>query len=358
MFPGAACAASLWWVMGLLMFATSSVHALTATHVSSKHLDNLGLDNRKLLTTRSSLLFVKFHKVGGSTMMRTLEDLLSFNAVERTCDRSCGLNGSALIEDSLCSDLELPNSCLGHASLDSARAGMALMNPTPAVPEDLTDPRNLQSDEVRRSAFLKGAPWSSMWLREAGDKFFAFTLLRDPAEKLRSKFFWHRRSDDDVNLVTFESYLLRQLRTVRSANFTALNQKSTFLHASGGHKFRPCCEYVDFLGDFSVNTAKQVLATQFNLVGITERFDETLVTIAHILGFPVSALPAPSHDKDNGDHKEDWTNETRALAEEIVVSDRPIYEFATQLFSRQLLSAWSAHEAVDQAVRDYHLSHE
>ena len=45
-----------------------------------------------------------------------------------------------------------------------------------------------------------------------------------------------------------------------------------------------CCEYEAYLGDGSVEKAKLTLATQFNLVGITERMSEGLVSLGRLYG--------------------------------------------------------------------------
>ncbi|CAE7687834.1 STR8, partial [Symbiodinium pilosum] len=95
---------------------------------------------------------------------------------------------------------------------------------------------------------------------------------------------------------------------------------------------RSCCEYETWLGNGSVEQAKLALATQFDLVGVTERMNEGLVSLGKLYGLSVPQLAAVGrsipHKLDNADNKLDWTDEELALATFIAQKSAPIYALA------------------------------
>ncbi|CAE7310658.1 STR8 [Symbiodinium natans] len=55
---------------------------------------------------------------------------------------------------------------------------------------------------------------------------------------------------------------------------------------------RSCCEYEAYLGEESVERSILALTTQFDLVAITERLSEGLVTLGRMYGLSASEIAA------------------------------------------------------------------
>ena len=109
------------------------------------------------------------------------------------------------------------------------------------------------------------------------------TLLRDPVERIRSYYYYVYGPvyADNANRDQFRSFL------ALSRDYVAGNMTRTAFGKQQGQLFlllRGCCEYETWLGDGSVEKAKLTLATQFNLVGITERMNEGLVSVGKLYG--------------------------------------------------------------------------
>ncbi|CAE7728950.1 unnamed protein product, partial [Symbiodinium pilosum] len=122
---------------------------------------------------------------------------------------------------------------------------------------------------------------------------------------------------------------------------------------SMGILLRSCCEYEAFLGNGSVEHSVLALATQFDLVAITERFNEGLVSLGRLYGLPVQNLAAIGRsigEKNEGSRKLDWTDEEFRLATYMSNKSTYIYNFAQKLFDRQALSLFGSAERLKDAV--------
>ncbi|CAE7793254.1 unnamed protein product [Symbiodinium sp. CCMP2456] len=122
---------------------------------------------------------------------------------------------------------------------------------------------------------------------------------------------------------------------------------------------RSCCEYETWLGDGSVEKAKLVLSTQFDLVGITERMNDALVSLGRLYGLSAEetaqiGLKADDQDKhDNSENKLDWTEEELRLATVVAEKGTQIYDFGQELFDRQSVSLFGTYENLRAAVETF-----
>ncbi|CAJ1368568.1 unnamed protein product, partial [Effrenium voratum] len=147
------------------------------------------------------------------------------------------------------------------------------------------------------------------------------TLLRDPLEKLRSYYYF---SDRQASRRRFEDFLGFQ-RDFVAGNWTPESferQRRLGNEGAGAATLdmaaRSCCEFREFLGQGDVEKAKQVLVTQFDLVGIAERMSETLVCLGRLYGKTPSEMGAVAKllgDANvNGDAKLDWLPREKEVA--------------------------------------------
>jgi hypothetical protein len=144
-----------------------------------------------------------------------------------------------------------------------------------------------------------------------GQNCFSFTILRDPIDRALSHYghvlthkihYLHQRA---IELGSFDAYLEDPLAQMTVSNFQArmlsLDCDIEGLYKGLTDKARANWELEKYIEttDFGLNGQALLYAAQakldkFGLVGITERFDETLALLMYKLGWP---YPAEIHDQ-------------------------------------------------------------
>lgn len=172
------------------------------------------------------------------------------------------------------------------------------------------------------------------------------TILRDPRERLRSKYHFRRHLEypDALHHSFYEWLSLLQKDPETLFDFKRHHHEVVNL------KKEACSEYVQFLGNMNVDQAKYVLATRFDLVGITEKMDETMVELARQLNKDPNSSVEVLHSRTSASEKTPWTNEQYALAGDLVSKDLELYIFAKRLMHARLMSAWGSEETLEQAI--------
>ena len=149
----------------------------------------------------------------------------------------------------------------------------------------------------------------------------------DPVERLRSVFYI---SNEDHSPEAFTAYLEAQHELVNSTHDTEMPLG------------KGCCEYNYYLGGGDVKTAKQVLVSQFDFVGISEMMSETLVCLARLYGKKPAGMGTLARDAGLEEPKtEKWKKGDLEMATAITAKDQEIYDFAKELFERQSVSMWN-----------------
>ena len=319
---------------------------------------------------QSYSLFVKFHKVAGTTW-RSYVDRITGQL--EPCSRDCGYpawdcqeyypNDEEAFEKCCkvpwqnisCPRPGLAHSCTYHQSLAVIRQAVAGQELTTVAP-DMADLGNLwpSSDRLK---LLWNVDWARTWLPSDlhNKRILVTTILREPTEKIRSYYYF---KNPIASRQGFKSFLEFR-RDFVSGNWT---QQQFDSQASGKDRgstslpilLRSCCEYETWLGNGSVERAKLTLGTQFDLVGITERMDEGLLSLGKLYGLTTEQVAAVGrsipHELDNSDNKLDWTEEERALATFVAQKSTAIYGLAQELFQRQSTALFGSEENLQAAV--------
>ena len=208
-----------------------------------------------------------------------------------------------------------------------------------------------------RLKLLWQVEWARFWLpRDLHQKrIIVTTILREPTERIRSYYYFQNPIASHSGFKDF----LEFRRDYVAGNWTHaqfLKQASTKNRGSTSMSIllRSCCEYETWLGNGSIEKAKLTLSTQFDLVGITEKMDEGLVSLGKLYGLTVQQLAAVGqripHELDNSDLKLDWTDEELALATFIAQKSTAIYGHAQEVFQRQSLALFGSEENLQAAV--------
>ena len=255
------------------------------------------------------LYYVKFHKVGGTSLSLLLTELLVNNLRQWTSlSQPRFVAGPAKAAE--CED----GACIGHQSLQYWRM----------LSYDHQDPESLLST-MQRHAELRDVAQGAhpAWVPCAlpSKSLLFVTLLRDPAERLRSKYYFRRAGAwcGEINCAA------------KNESFTEW-MGGKLLDGVEANDAETCCEYTAAGG---VAWAKAVVATHFDVIGITERFDEAVVEIVRHLSrttptLTYAQIPCPGNARANP-LKEPWTAQERELAEGLVADDRQLYDYASRL---------------------------
>mmetsp|Transcript_60026 Transcript_60026/g.112151 ORF Transcript_60026/g.112151 Transcript_60026/m.112151 type:complete len:376 (-) Transcript_60026:75-1202(-) len=316
-------------------------------------------------------LFVKFHKVAGTTW-QSYVDVLTGGS--EGCSMTCGDAGWNCRqyfppgEDrkdcfrwepsarAACPEWETPRACTYHASLGVLRQAVTGRKLVAANMLDLTSPDNLWSDS-KRLELLSTVEWARTWLPPSfqSKRLVTTTVLRDPAERIRSFYYFRNEDASHENFMSFLEFRRdfvagnwTQEQFEAQANFWKKGAETmAFLR-------RSCCEYEYWLGDGSVEKSQVVLSTQFDLVAITERLNEGLVGLGKLYGISVNELAniarAMPQIFENSDGKLEWTADELYLANYIAEKGNVIYSFAQELFERQSVKLFGRRQNWKAAV--------
>lgn len=272
------------------MTTVTSLHSIASSSPDTKNSD-------------AHLLFVKFHKVGGTTIEKYLKGM--FPAKE---DKNCtSPNGESC-----------PCHCISHdCSLPVARR-MGSLSKEPGL---------------NRAAKLRLLHDSIFGKENKGSTkrtdFNVLTILRDPVERIRSKYYFQRYGPDGG-----EGWCVKKYgKKCAASELTFLewmsgeNNNASGLMKMGGVDPEACCEYVEILGGGDVDVALSALEL-FDVVGITEQMNETIAEISKVMGRNATNFP---HVFNNAQNKKPWSVEERALAEKLTRKDQIIYRAALKL---------------------------
>ena len=275
------------------------------------------------------LYYVKFHKVGGTSLSLLLTELLVNNLRQWTSlSQPRFVAGPAKAAE--CED----GACIGHQSLQYWRM----------LSYDHQDPESLLST-MQRHAELRDVAQGAhpAWVPCAlpSKSLLFVTLLRDPAERLRSKYYFRRAGAwcGEINCAA------------KNESFTEW-MGGKLLDGVEANDAETCCEYTAAGG---VAWAKAVVATHFDVIGITERFDEAVVEIVRHLSrttptLTYAQIPCPGNARANP-LKEPWTAQERELAEGLVADDRQLYDYAARLSTERSLKHWGTEVALAAEAR-------
>ena len=275
------------------------------------------------------LYYVKFHKVGGTSLSLLLTELLVNNLRQWTSlSQPRFVAGPAKAAE--CED----GACIGHQSIQYWRM----------LSYDHQDPESLLST-MQRHAELRDVAQGAhpAWVPCAlpSKSLLFVTLLRDPAERLRSKYYFRRAGAwcGEINCAA------------KNESFTEW-MGGKLLDGVEANDAETCCEYTAAGG---VAWAKAVVATHFDVIGITERFDEAVVEIVRHLSrttptLTYAQIPCPGNARANP-LKEPWTAQERELAEGLVADDRELYDYAARLSTERSLKHWGTEVALAAEAR-------
>ncbi|MBK8899818.1 MAG: sulfotransferase family 2 domain-containing protein [Anaerolineaceae bacterium] len=154
------------------------------------------------------------------------------------------------------------------------------------------------------------------------------TILRDPVDRVLSHYYYIRQNqknrmheavmDDNMDLAEF----------VSSGISNEVDNSQTKFLAGLETPYLKAGEY----GDEILQMARQNLRTHFAVVGLTERFDESLILLKRTLGWQHWPFYVPANVTRKRPHHQQIARETRELIQEANRLDSALYQFAQAQF--------------------------
>jgi hypothetical protein len=152
-----------------------------------------------------------------------------------------------------------------------------------------------------------------------------FTMLRDPVERAISHYYHYRRmTSDPTHALAMRSTLSEW---VSARGLVEMDNGQT--RRLAGEMDLPCGRVTPR----TLDRAKSNLAERFAVVGLTERFDESLVLLQRAFGWPRHGFPARNVG-DNRPPRAALGGETLRAIEECNRFDLDLYRFASELFHK------------------------
>ena len=233
-----------------------------------------------------------------------------------------------------------PTSCSADNGLRVLGTGIIGQNFSSVNTTDFTSLKNLWADR-RRYELLASSMLTQSWLPAKWgptQRVLITTILMDPVERLRSVFYI---SSEDHSPEAFTAYLEAQYELSNSTGDTGMPLG------------KGCCEYNYYLGSGDVKTAKKVLVSQFDLVGISEMMSQTLVCLARLYGKTAAGMGTLARDSGLQVPKtEKWKKDDLDMATAITAKDQKIYDFAKELFQRQSVSMWNNNDVLKAQTKN------
>jgi hypothetical protein len=195
---------------------------------------------------------------------------------------------------------------------------------------DSRDYKELPIEERRQKKILRGHIYYGTHEFVPGP-FTYITMLRDPVDRIISHYYFvlrtpHHGLYDEVTSrnLTLRDYVLSGLRGETNNGQTRLiaGEESTSL------PYGQCPPEL-------LETAKRNIEKDFTLVGLTERFDETLILLKRAFGWKTPFYVKMNVTKDRP-RKEDIPADTLAIIEEYNQMDAELYRYAQQLFDEKI----------------------
>jgi len=161
-----------------------------------------------------------------------------------------------------------------------------------------------------------------------------FTLLRDPAERTISHYFF--LADHRDRLARGEraktSEVLRvstDLKSALASDTYFPDNLQTRMLADDPGVGGPCTESM-------LKQAKRNLSTKFEVFGLVERFDESLALCWQSFGWRAPLYRVRARTTANRPRAADLTSSERSAIETTTRFDRELYDYAAKLFSRRI----------------------
>lgn len=167
------------------------------------------------------------------------------------------------------------------------------------------------------------------------------TVLREPVERAISDYYFARRFKPHphhraAHRLTLDDFFLQKHQH---------NLQSRILAGTNSHELFPSVSNPAVL-----TAAKENLARQFIVVGLTERFDETLALLKVVLGWKVNRYRS-FRVADNRIAKQQIAPKTLALIHEWERFDIALYDYASSLFEKAIAAYREAVDAALPAIR-------
>jgi hypothetical protein len=158
-----------------------------------------------------------------------------------------------------------------------------------------------------------------------------FTLMRDPIERVISHYYHILRDPDHYLYPHTQGGRLELADFLKTEVPLMLDNGQTRLVSGVWDKvpFGACDEEV-------LEIAKNNVDEHFALVGLTERFDETLCMLQDILGWSNDISYVRENVGRNRPYQDGWSSETLAAVVETNRLDMALYDYATRLFQEEV----------------------
>ena len=189
----------------------------------------------------------------------------------------------------------------------------------------LGDLDDLTMEELKRLEMVRGHMYFGVHQKLPQKKLNYITLVRNPIERVIS-FFYYMGSLNNPDIETrdqFNKTSLYEFVTEESNN--QFNLQTNIL---AGSDLRPDTSE-------TLEAAKNNLTKYFSLVGITERYDETLQVLQRKLGWEID-VQNKCNVTANKPALREISNEIIEIIKSKSVMDSVLYQFANQLLDEQL----------------------
>lgn len=153
------------------------------------------------------------------------------------------------------------------------------------------------------------------------------TFLREPVSRAISMYYYYQKTKNPRFLNLSLKEFIQTYPGVQNGmtkNFSGIVLQSQLLDNDQGEQF--ACNQE------SLEIAKKNIQKYFKFIGISERFDESLLLLREILGWKI-----PLYDKSNISQKpNDIDQDTLRLIGELNELDLQLYEYAKDIFEEQI----------------------
>jgi len=178
------------------------------------------------------------------------------------------------------------------------------------------------------------------------------TVLRDPVDRTLSHYYWliGSRAEGSQKYATREGPRLLPPPTAETSLEQMLEEGVYLLDNMAT---RMLCGRESPFGELSADaleSAKQNLREGFELVGITERLEESIVLLQRMLGLGLVPYTSEKVNRDRP-RLEEVPEEERALVEEHNRLDLELYALARELFERKAVASGKSLEAEAEELR-------
>lgn len=150
-------------------------------------------------------------------------------------------------------------------------------------------------------------------------KYSYITMLRNPIERVVSEYYFIKRwKNNRPNLQAVKKMSLYEFLTNKDYNTITLNRQTLMI-----------------AGKYDVNLAKSNLKNNFSVIGVTERFNETLCVLKNNFGWRINTYKKENVTKNRPAIK-DISKEIIEIIKIKNQLDIELYEFANNLLDKQI----------------------